>query len=75
VAARLDSYRRELWAAWHCEALHRTKRLPRLEHLLRKVEQKRGQTPEQLRTMMRAMVQDARMIEQAKRGGPLSLSR
>jgi hypothetical protein len=41
-------YQLALWGAWHGEALHRVKKLPRLQEVLKPTQRTKARTPEEI---------------------------
>lgn len=57
MAGASDRIRREqnglAWLAWHIEALHRSKRMPKLENMMVADRRRRRQTPEEMKAVLR----------------------
>jgi hypothetical protein len=64
-----ERYRVALWSGWHQAAFHRTKRLPRLATLLKRLTTRKrmGQSSEDLRETMRVFAEQADAIDLRKK--------
>ncbi len=65
----VEGYRVTLWGVWHQEAFHRSKRLPRLATLLKRLTTRKrtGQDPKELRETMRTFAEQMNAVDLRKK--------